>query len=156
MEKTNSNGTHKFKITEITAWEANRPIVQATADHSDESYDTVLAEAQEMARNALSNGAGVNLPFICDAKDEKDALAQYVEKFYLTALAIPVEAVIEHQFTVSLQVDCRVDVTVWAQDFYEAGACAVIADIKDLPKDYIETHAVNGTDEVTGEFKDLC
>lgn len=156
MEKTNSNATHKFKITEITAWDVNRRMVQATADHSDAPYDDILAEARREARRALSTGAGVNLPIICNATDENDALANYAEKFYSNALIVPVEAVIEHQFTVSLQVDCRVDVTVWAQDFQEAGACAVIADIKDLPKDYIETHAVNGTDEVTGEFKDLC
>lgn len=147
---------HKFKIREITAWDVNRRMVQATADHSDESYDTVLAEAQEMARNALSNGGGVNLPIICNATDEKDALAKYAEKFYPDALIVPVEAVIEHQFTVSLQVDCRVDVTVWAQDFHEAGACAVIEDYEKKDLEIIETHSVNGTDETTGEFKDLC
>lgn len=156
MEKTNSNGTHKFKITEITAWEANRPIVRANADHNGEDYNSALGEAQEVAREALNVGAGVNLPFICDAKDEKDALAQYVEKFYLTELAIPVEAVIEHQFTVSLSVDARVDVTVWAQDFHEASACAVIEDFDPKNLKYIRIQSVNGTDEVTGEFKDLC
>ena len=147
---------HKFKIREITAWDVNRRMVQATADHSDESYDTVLAEAQEMARNALSNGAGANLPIICNATDEKDALAKYAEKFYADALIVPVEAVIEHQFTVSLSVDARVDVTAWAQDFHEASACAVIEDFDPKNLEYIRIQSVNGTDEVTGEFKDLC
>ena len=147
---------HKFKIREITAWDVNRRMVQTTADHSDASYDDILAEARREARHALSTGAGVNLPIICDATDENDALAKYAEKFYANALIVPVEAVIEHQFTVSLQVDCRVDVTVWAQDFQEAGACAVIADYEKKDLEIIETHSVNGTDEVTGVFKDLC
>lgn len=146
---------HKFKIREITAWDVNRRMVQATADHSNVFYDALLAEAQGMARDALSNGAGANLPFICDATDENDALAKYAEKFYSNAFIVPVEAVIEHQFTVSLQVDCRVDVTVWAQDFKEAGECADYADFKKKDLEIIETHSVNGTDEVTGEFKDL-
>lgn len=148
--------TKKFRITEITEWDINRPLVQSNADHNGEGYNACLAAARDVV-DAMNEGmGGMALPFECEAESEEAALAQYADKYYSLELAIPVEAVIEHRFIVSLQVDTRVDVEVWAQDANEAGACAMVADLDGLPMDYIDAHAVNATDCISGDFTDLC
>ena len=59
-------------------------------------------------------------------------------------------------YVVSMQVDCRVDVVVYAtdEDDLRAEANRADYDMKDL--DVIETHLVNATDVVTNEVTDLC
>ena len=147
--------TKTFRITEITEWEVNRPLVQSNADHNGEDYNACLAAANEVV-DTMNEVGGMDLPFICEAENEDDALAQYAEK-YAYELAIPVEAEIEevHKYVVYKQVDCRTEAVVFAKDPTEAGELAEEEDFDLQDLEVIETHLVNAIDCETNETIDL-
>lgn len=151
------NSKKHFRITEITGWDVNRPLVRANADHNGDDYNAALDEAQEVAREALNVGAGMNLPFVCEAESAEDALAQYADKYYSDELAIPVDAEIEEvrKFEVTRQIDCQDTVVVFAKDADEAldRANEVEADKDEL--EILEIHNVRTTDAETGAAKEL-
>lgn len=66
----------------------------------------------------------------------------------------------EREFDVSLQVDCRISITVRANNAEEAGDIASrIADnggYNMLDLEVIETHRVNAYDKINNELTDLC
>ena len=144
-----------YKITEITEWDVNHPFIQADADHGGVDYHVALGEAHSAVKSEMAFG-GIDLPFECEAESEEDALAKYAEK-YADELVIPTKAEIKelHKFTVSLQVDTRIDIDVYAENAKEAAWEAENAnfDMKDL--EYIESHPVNAYDHETDKLIDL-
>lgn len=146
----------KFKITEITEWEVNRPLIQADADHGGEDYDMAYGNASQV-KSMLYTTGGKDLPFVCEAENEDEALEKYAEK-YADEVVVPIEAVITplRRFVVSLQVDTRIEVEVYADSAEEAGELAKSADweMKDL--EYIESHVVNAYDHENDTLTDLC
>lgn len=62
----------------------------------------------------------------------------------------------KRKFVVSLQVDTRIEVEVFAEDAVEAGHLAKTADwdMKDL--EFIESHMVNAYDVENKKLIDLC
>lgn len=145
----------KFKITEITEWDVNRPIVQAIADHSGD-YNTAYADACQ-SRDLLYTVGGRDIPFECEAESEDEALAKYAEK-YANEVVVPTEAVITktRRFSVSLQLDCRIDIEVMAESAKEAGREAELKDIDWSKVELIETHQVYAYDVENGKLTDLC
>lgn len=147
---------NRYRIDEITDWDVNRPLVQANADHGGEDYNAAYAEACSVRDEMLKVG-GRDLPFECDAENEDEALAKYAEK-YADELVVPTDAIITqlHKFAVSLQVDTRIEVEVYADSAEEAGELAKSADweMKDL--EYIESHVVNAYDHENDTLTDLC
>lgn len=146
----------KFKITEITEWDVNRPIVQGNADHGGEDYNMAYASACAVRDEMLKIG-GKDLPFECEAESQDEALAKYAEK-YAYDVVIPIDATFAptRKFTVSLQVDTRIEVEVYADSAEEAGELAKSADweMKDL--EYVESHVVNAYDHESDTLTDLC
>ena len=145
----------KFKITEITEWDVNRPIVQAIADHSGD-YNTAYADACQ-SRDLLYTVGGRDLPFECEAESQDEALAKYAEK-YANEVVIPIDATFAptRKFTVSLQVDTRIEVEVYADSAEEAGELAKNADFEMKDLEYIESHVVNAYDVENNKLIDLC
>ena len=145
----------KFKITEITEWEVNRPIVQSIADHSGD-YNTAYADACQ-SRDLLYTVGGRDLPFECEAETQEEALAKYAEK-YANEVVVPTEAVITplRRFVVSLQVDTRIEVEVYADSAEEAGKLAKDADFEMKDLEFIESHVVNAYDPENDTLTDLC
>ena len=145
----------KFKITEITEWEVNRPIVQAYADHGGEDYEMAYAHASQV-KSMLYTTGGKDLPFVCEAENEDEALEKYAEK-YANEVVIPVKADIQNlrRFVVSLQLDCRVDIEVMAESAKEAARQAELEDIDWSKVELIETHPVNAYDVENNKLTDL-
>lgn len=147
--------TKYFRILEITEWEVNRPLVRSNADHCGEDYNAGIVVANEVVKEMYTIG-GLNLPFVCEAANEDEALAKYAEK-YEYDLAIPVKAEIEevHKYAVSKQVDCRVEVVVYGKDFDEAKKAAESEEFERCDLNVINTHCVNATDCETNEVHDF-
>lgn len=70
-----------YQITDILEWDICRSEIAADCSHTGENYSIALGEAEEMCAELRMNG-GEGLPFVCEAEDEEDALAQYNEQFY--------------------------------------------------------------------------
>lgn len=145
-----------FRINEITDWEEDTQMMDGDASH--EGWRAVQRLLEEEREKKIDNSEWNGLPFVCEAETEEEAIDKYNDEVcdgeYIKALAADCEEV--HKFTVSLQVDCRVDVEVFATDFEEVKDNASYTSFDKNDLDIIEIHAVNGTDEVTGEFRDLC
>jgi len=145
----------KFKITEITEWEVNRPLIQAYADHGGENYGMAYAHASQV-KSMLYTTGGTDLPFVCEAENEDEALAKYAEK-YANEEVVPTKADITplRKFVVSLQVDTRIDVEVYADSAEEAGKLAEDADFEMKDLEYIEGHVVSAYDPENNELTDI-
>lgn len=145
-----------FRINEITDWEEDSHMMEGDASH--EGLREVQKLLEEERVKKIDNGEWKGLPYICEAENEIEALEKYNEKFcendYIKAVEADCEEV--HKFEVERQIDCLDYVVVFARDFDEASdrATAIPVDKKKLS--VIETHIVNGKDEVTGETKELC
>ena len=156
----------RFRILEITEWDINRPLVQANADHNGD-YNAEYFDACKEREFCEQNG-GENLPWEVVAETKEDALEKYREKFYTSQfkLAIPVDADMEgwkiqeekkhRKFTVSLQVDTRIEVEVYADSAEEAGELAKDADFEMKDLEFIESHLVNAYDVENDKLIDLC
>lgn len=145
-----------FRINEITDWEEDSSMIAGDASHEGDRAVQRLLEAERVKK--IDNNEWRGLPFICEADNEIEALEKYTAKFYEFEYIKPVEADCEevHKFEVSRQIDCRDYVTVFATDFKEASEKADYIDIEPEKLEFIETHIVDATDKVTGEFKELC
>lgn len=145
----------RFRILEITEWDVNRSMIQADADHGGDNYDMAYAHANQV-KSMLYTTGGKDLPFECEAENEEEALAKYAEK-YANEVVIPVEADITklRRFVVSLQVDTRIDVEVYADSAEEAGELASDADFEMKDLEFIERHLVNAYDVENNKLTDL-
>lgn len=147
----------KFKITEITEWDICRSEIAGDCSHTGENYNLELGHAEEM-RDKLKESGGAGLPFICEAKDADDALAKYNDKHYCGEYVQAAKAdIVElRKFVVSLQVDTRIEVEVFAENALEAGRQASDEpfEMKDL--EFIESHMVNAYDVENNKLIDLC
>lgn len=145
----------RFKITEIKEWEVNRPLIQAYADHGGENYDMAYGNASQVKSTLYTTG-GKDLPFVCEAENEDEALEKYAEK-YANEVVVPTEAVITplRRFVVSLQVDTRIDVEVYADSAEEAGKLAEDADFEMKDLEFLESHVVNAYDPENNTLTDL-
>ena len=145
-----------FRINEITDWEEDSALMAGDASH--EGDRAVQRRLEEERVRKIDNNEWNCIPCVCKANTEEEAIEQYNATYckydYLKATEADCEEV--HEFTVSMQVDCRVDVTVFATDFADARDRVSSVDFEKNDLEIIETHAVNATDEVSGEFKDLC
>ena len=147
----------KFKITEITEWDICRSEIEGDCSHTGENYNIALGHAEEM-RDELEESGGAGLPFVCEAEDADEALAKYNEEHYCGEYVQAAKAdIVElRKFSVSLQVDTRIEVEVFAEDADGAGHLAKTADwdMKDL--EFIESHLVNAYDVENKKLIDLC
>ena len=144
----------KFKITEITEWEINERAVQSQADHGDNFHEAMQdAHKALLAEQAFG---GIDLPFVTDAESADEALAKYAEK-YADKLILPTKAEIKElrRFEVSLQVDTRLNVEVYAEDAQEAGKLAESADFDMKDLEFVESHVVNAYDPENDKITDL-
>ena len=145
-----------FRINEITDWEEDYHKMEGDASHEGCREVQTLLEEERVKK--IDNGEWEGLPFICEAENEIVALEKYNEKFckndYIKAVVADCEEV--HKIEVERQVDCLDYVVVFARDFDEAIDRATDIPVDNKKLSVIETHIVNGTDEVTGETKELC
>lgn len=146
-----------YKIIDITEWDVKRNEIAGVCSHTGDNYNIALGEAEEKIEELKTQG-GEGLPFVCEAEDEEDALNKYNEKYYGEEdyQASEAEIVEVRRFVVSLQVDTRIEVEVYADSAEEAGELAKSADweMKDL--EYIESHVVNAYDHENDTLTDLC
>lgn len=144
-----------FRINEITDWEEDSHKMEGDASH--EGGRDVQKILEEERVKKIYNGKWEGLPFICEAGNEIEALWRYNAKFcendYIKAVVADCEEV--HKFEVERQVDCLDYVEVFARDFDEAIDRATDIPVDNKKLSVIETHIVNGKDEVTGETKEL-
>lgn len=144
-----------FRINEITDWEEDTQMMDGDASHEGRREVQKLLEEERVKK--IDNGEWKGMPFICEAENEIEALDQYNEKFcendYIKAVEADCEEV--HKIEVERQVDCLDYVVVFARDFDEAIDRATDIPVDNKKLSVIETHIVNGKDEVTGETKDL-
>lgn len=147
----------KFKITEILEWDICRSEIEGDCSHTGENYNIALGHAEEM-RDELEELGGEGLPFVCEAKDADEALAKYNEEHYCGEYVQAAKAdIVElRRFVVSLQVDTRIEVDVYAEDAKEAGELAKNADFEMKDLEYIESHVVNAYDPGNDTLTDLC
>ena len=147
----------KFKITEILEWDICRSEIEGDCSHTGENYNIELGHAEEM-RDKLEESGGAGLPFISEAKDADEALAKYNEEHYCGEYVQAAKAdIVElRKFSVSLQLDCRVDIEVMAESAKEAGREAELEDIDWSKVELIETHPVNAYDVENNKLIDLC
>ena len=145
-----------FRINEITDWEEDSSMMAGDASHEGDRAVQRLLEAERVKK--IDNNEWEGLPFICEAENEIEALEKYTTKFYEFEYIKPVEADCEevHKFEVERQIDCRDYVEVFARSFAEAGDKASEIPVDKDKLELIETHIVDATDKVTGEFKELC
>lgn len=147
----------KFKITEILEWDICRSEIEGDCSHTGENYNIELGHAEEM-RDELKESGGAGLPFVCEAEDADEALAKYNEEHYCGEYVQAVKAdIVElRKFVVSLQVDTRIEVEVFAEDAKEAGELAESADFDMKDLEFIESHLVNAYDVESNKLIDLC
>lgn len=147
----------KFKITEILEWDICRSEIEGDCSHTGENYNIELCHAEEM-RDELEESGGAGLPFICEAKDADEALEKYNEEHYCGEYVQAAKAdIVElRRFVVSLQVDTRIEVEVYADSAEEAGKLAKDADFEMKDLEFIESHVVNAYDMENDTLTDLC
>ena len=145
-----------FRISEITDWEEDTQMMHGDASH--EGWRDVQQLLEEERVKKIDNNGWEGLPFFCEAEDEEEAIDKYNAKFceceYIKAIEADCEEV--RKFRVSLQVDCRVDVEVFATDAEDAGVRSAGAVYEKNDLEIIDEHTVNATDVETGELTDLC
>lgn len=146
-----------YKIIDITEWDVKRNEIAGVCSHTGDNYNIALGEAEEKIEELKTQG-GEGLPFVCEAEDEEDALNKYNEKYYGEEdyQASEAEIVEVRRFVVSLQVDTRIEVEVFAENALEAGRQASDApfEMKDL--EFIESHMVSAYDVENNKLIDLC
>lgn len=152
-----TKATRKFKITEITEWDICQSEIAGDCSHTGENFNIELGYAEEK-RDELKEEGGAGLPFICEAKDADEALAKYNEKHYCGEYVQAAKAdIVElRKFVVSLQVDTRIEVEVYADSAEEAGELAEDADFEMKDLEFIECHVVNAYDPENDTLTDLC
>ena len=154
MEKQNNKKW--FRINEITQLEEDSRAMRGDVGHiSDRDIQRWLEEERV---KKIDNNECAGLPFICEAENEEEALEKYNEKYcefdYLKATEAECEEV--RKFAVSLQVDCRIEIEVYAKDAEEAGENATEEDFELKDLEVIDTHCVNAYDVANGKLTDLC
>lgn len=147
----------KFKITEILEWDICRSEIEGDCSHTGDNYNIELGHAEEK-RDELKESGGAGLPFICEAKDADEALEKYNEENYCGEYVQAAKAdIVElRRFVVSLQVDTRIEVEVYADSAEEAGQLAKDADFEMKDLEYIESHMVSAYDVENNKLIDLC
>lgn len=145
-----------YRINAITEWTEDESMMHGDASH--EGWRAVQSLLEEERVKKIDNNEAEGLPFVCKAKSEEEALEKYNAKHceldYLKAIECECDEVVP--FTVSIQVDCRVDVKVFAVDAEEARELAEEEDYEKKDLEIIETHCVNAYNEETKEYTDLC
>ena len=145
-----------YRINAITEWTEDERMMHGDASH--EGWRAVQRLLEEERVKKIDNNEAEGLPFVCKAKSEEEALEKYNAKHcrldYLKAIECECDEVVP--FTVSIQVDCRVPVKVFAVDAEEAGMLAEYAEYGKKDLEMIETHLVNAYNEETKEYTDLC
>ncbi len=154
--KNNKNNKKMFRINGITKWEEDSRAMNGDYGHiSDRDIQRILEDERV---KKIDNNECDGLPFVCEAENEEEALEKYNEKYceydYLKAVEAECDEV--RKFVVSLQVDCRVEVEVFAKDAQEAGSNAADEDFELQDPEVIDTHCVNAYDVEKGELTDLC
>ena len=69
----------KIKITNILDWEEDTQMMDGDASH--EGWRPVQSLLEEERVKKIDNEEAEGLPFVCEAKDEDEALEKYNEKF---------------------------------------------------------------------------
>lgn len=145
-----------YRIDNITEWEEDESLMHGDASH--EGWRAVQRLLEDEKVKKIDKEEAKGLPFVCEAESEEEALEKYNAKYcdldYLKATECEGDFV--EPYTVTLQVDCKVEVKVFAVDAEEARELAEKADYQKKDLEIIEPHCVNAFNEETQEYTKLC
>lgn len=152
----NKNNKKMFRINGITKWEEDSRAMNGDYGHiSDRDIQRILEDERV---KKIDNNECDGLPFVCEAENEEEALEKYNEKYceydYLKAVEAECDEV--RKFVVSLQVDCRVEVEVFAKDANDAGIQSAGVEYDKADLEIIDEHTVNAYDVENKYLTDLC